>query len=138
MRARASAGITPALGIRGRARPGNRKEQTHAWAPGEGEAPQRERGQARVCTHSLTRNGWLTSFRTDFSLWTCCSCFSRMTSGMLMTFSAKKCFAVFSLTSCTRPKVPVPAGGQVTRPDWDVEGTASFAAGDWTRRQGTG
>lgn len=62
-------------------------------------------------THSLTRKGWLTSCSTDFSLCTCCSCFSRMTSGMLITLSAKKRLAVFSRTSCTRPNVPVPAGG---------------------------
>lgn len=69
------------------------------WGPGER-------------THSLTRKGWLTSFSTDFSLCTCCSCFRRMTSGMLITFRAKKCLAFFSRTSCTRPNVPVPAEGE--------------------------
>ena len=70
-------------------------------------------GDPEPRTHSLTRKGWLTSFSTDFSLWTCCSCFRRMMSGMVITFRAKKCLLVFSWTSCTRPNVPVPAcGGQ--------------------------
>lgn len=77
----------------------------------------------------MTRNGWLTSFSTDFSLCTCCSCFSRMTSGMLITFRAKKCLAVLSLTSCTRPNVPVPAGGDGTRGCMrTVKETVSFGA----------
>ena len=63
-------------------------------------------------THSLTRKAWLTSFSTDFSLCTCCSCFRRMTSGMRITFRAKKRVLFFSRTSCTRPNVPVPAAGR--------------------------
>lgn len=92
---------------------------------GEGRTERRPWGG----THSLTRNGWLTSFSTDFSLCTCCSCFSRMTSGILITFRAKKCLAVLSLTSCTRPNVPVPGGGDGTRGCIrTVKETVSFGA----------
>lgn len=60
-------------------------------------------------THSRMRKGWLTSVRTSFSLWTCCSCFSRITSGIFICFSAKKDLLFLSLTRKTRPNVPVPA-----------------------------
>lgn len=59
-------------------------------------------------THSRMRKGWLTSVRTSFSLWTCCSCFSRITSGIFICFSAKKDLLFLSLTKKTRPNVPVP------------------------------
>lgn len=39
-------------------------------------------------THSRIMKGWVTSVSTSFSLWTCCSCFSRMTSGIFICFRA--------------------------------------------------
>ena len=86
-----------------------RHTQENATLPGAGG---RAGGDPEPRTHSLTRNGWLTSLSTDFSLWTWFSCFRRMMSGMVITFRAKKCLLVFSWTSCTRPNVPVPAGGR--------------------------
>lgn len=89
-----------------------RYDRTPSHLPQENPPGGREGGAPAKGTHSLTRNGWLTSFSTDFSLCTCCSCFRRMTSGILITFRAKKRVLCFSRTSCTRPNVPVPAVGR--------------------------
>lgn len=89
-----------------------RYDRTPSHLPQENPPGGREGGDPAKGTHSLTRNGWLTSFSTDFSLCTCCSCFRRMTSGILITFRAKKRVLCFSRTSCTRPNVPVPAVGR--------------------------
>lgn len=69
-------------------------------------------------THSRMRKGWLTSVSTSFSLWTCCSCFSRITSGIFICFRAKKALLFLSLTRKTRPNVPVPEVGEPGRREW--------------------
>lgn len=62
----------------------------------------------RTKTHRRMRKGWMISVSTSFSLWTCCSCFSRITSEIFICFRAKKALLFLSLTRKTRPKVPVP------------------------------
>ena len=72
-----------------------------------------EKGEKKkITTHILTTKGWLTLRRMLFSFWTCCTCFSRMTSAMAKIFSAQYSRVLFSRHSTTRPNVPVPIFNQ--------------------------
>ena len=55
-------------------------------------------------------NGCEMEARIDFSLLTCSTCFSRITSEMVIIFRAKNCREGMSRASTTRPNVPVPGG----------------------------
>ena len=67
----------------------------------------REKGGGRE-THMLTMKGCRIEARMDFSLLTCSTCLSRITSEMVMILSAKNCLVGMSRASTTRPNVPVP------------------------------
>ena len=59
--------------------------------------------------HMLTMNGCDIDARMDFSLLTCSTCLSRITSEIVMIFRAKNCLVGMSLERTTLPNVPVPA-----------------------------
>ena len=89
----------------------------------------------------LTMKGCEMEDRIDFSLLTCSTCFSLITSEMVMIFRAKKCRVGISRASTTRPKVPVPVeGGGACRvpaalcnmPHWWM----AVGGRDWLGKQG--
>lgn len=63
-------------------------------------------------THTLTMKGWEMEERICFSLLTCSTCFSLMTSLIVMIFRAKKFLLGRCLVRTTRPNVPVPTEGE--------------------------
>ena len=77
----------------------------------------REEGRKEVEreTHMLTMKGCRIEARMDFSLLTCSTCLSRITSEMVMILRAKNCLVGMSRASTTRPNVPVPECGGVWR-----------------------
>ena len=56
----------------------------------------------------LTMKGCDIEARMDFSLLTCSTCLSRITSEIVMIFRAKNCLVGMSRASTTLPNVPVP------------------------------
>ena len=76
---------------------------------GEGGGERREGWK----THMLTMKGCRIEARMDFSLLTCSTCLSRITSEMVMILRAKNCLVGMSRASTTRPNVPVPEYGGV-------------------------
>ena len=65
---------------------------------------------ARGTTHSymFTMKGCDMEASIDFSLLTCSTCRSRMTSEIVIILRAKNCLVGMSLVRTTRPNVPVP------------------------------
>ena len=88
---------------RGRGREVERREKGGERAKREG----RREGGGRE-THMLTMKGCRIEARMDFSLLTCSTCLSRITSEMVIILSAKNCLVGMSRASTTRPNVPVP------------------------------
>ena len=74
------------------------------------------------CTHILTMNGCDIDARMDFSLLTCSTCFSRITSAIVIIFKAKNARVGRSRANTTRPNVPVPVVGGEMRVWEDVGG----------------
>ena len=58
--------------------------------------------------HMLTMNGCDIDVRIVFSLLTCSTCLSRITSDMVIILRAKNCLVGMSRASTTLPNVPVP------------------------------
>ena len=75
--------------------------------------------------------------RMDFSLFTCSTCLSRMTSEMVMIFRAKNCLVGISRARTTLPNVPVPVGKREERRERGREKVESEGErGGWDRERG--